>query len=86
MGTDNSQQSVKTNIPRLRLIIGLMAFAFVIIIALAVYVFTHFSTMEFAQAVIMLAVGVAALIIIMGVVTLLLRGISAGSKTDNRPH
>ncbi len=34
------------NTSRLRLVISLMAVAAIIIIAMAIYVFTHFSTME----------------------------------------
>jgi hypothetical protein len=48
----------------------------IVIIAMAVYVFTHFSTIEFNQALILGGIGIAALLIVMGMLLVLMRVIS----------
>ena len=63
--------------PRLKLILALMSIVAVIIIGMAIYVFTNFSNIDLVRAIILAAVGVIALFIVFGTVYLLYRGMTA---------
>lgn len=69
------------NKSKLKLVISLMAAAAVIIIGIAVYVFINFSQLELLQGIILAVIGIVALFIIMGVVTIMMRSMTSSNKT-----
>ncbi len=63
---------------KMRIIITLMALVAVLIVAIAIYVFTHLSAgISASQGIILVAIAVAGLFIIMGVIFMLFRSIIA---------
>jgi hypothetical protein len=60
------------------LMVGILAVAAVIIIAMAVYIFTHFNSMELVQEIILICIALVVLVVIMGVLLMLVR--NAGRK------
>ncbi len=62
---------------KLQIIVALMTLVAVIIVAIAVYVFTHLSGINLTQGAVLIAVAVVGLFIIMGVIIILLRSINA---------
>lgn len=72
------------NASRLRLVIGLMAAAAVIIIGMAVYLFTHFSSMDSTQGIILAIIAIAALFIVTGVMAVLFKSLTASNKTASK--
>jgi hypothetical protein len=64
--------------PKLQLVIPLMALMAVIIIGLAVYLFVNYSGIDITQGIILIAVAAVVLLVVMGVMILILR--SAANK------
>ncbi len=63
---------------KMRIVIALMGLVAVIIVALGVYVFTHFSAgISAGQGLVLVAIAVVGLFIIMGVIFILLKSIIA---------
>jgi hypothetical protein len=65
---------------KVRLAIILMAIVALIIIGLAVFVFTHLSGISLDQGIILIVVAVIGLFLVMGIIIMLLRNINAGIK------
>lgn len=63
--------------PKLSIIYGLMALVGVIIVAVAVYVFTHLSGINMRQGIILVIIAIIALLIIMGVIFMLFKSLMA---------
>lgn len=63
--------------PKMNLVVALMIVAGLIIVALAAYIFTHISGLNFGQTIVLLVIGVVGLFIIMLVLFLLMRGMNA---------
>jgi len=57
----------------LQLVIAIMVFVAVIIIGIAAYIFTHLSGINLTQGIILIAVAVAGLLLILGVIIIILR-------------
>lgn len=57
--------------PKFPLILALMAIVAVIIIAMAIYVFTNFSRIDFMQSLILIGIGVAGIIIVVVILVIL---------------
>jgi hypothetical protein len=60
-----------------RLVIFLMALIAVIIIGIAVYLFTHLSTLTLTSVIIMVSVAVVSLLVIMGILFAIMRSITS---------
>jgi hypothetical protein len=56
-----------------QLVIAIMVFVAVIIIGIAAYIFTHLSGINLTQGIILIAVAVAGLLLILGVIIIILR-------------
>jgi hypothetical protein len=63
--------------PKFKLIIALMSIVAIIIIAMAFYVFANFSNMDLTKGIILVVAGVVALFMVMGIVYILYRGMTA---------
>jgi multisubunit Na+/H+ antiporter MnhC subunit len=63
--------------PKLRLIISLMAIVAVIIISIAIYIFTHLNSIDMMQGLILISIAVVGLFLIMGVILMLMKSITA---------
>lgn len=59
--------------PKLPLVLALMSVVAVIIVAMAVYVFVNFSSLDFTGSLIMIGIGLAGMLIILGVLIYLYR-------------
>ena len=59
---------------RLPLVMALMAVVAVVIIAMAVYIFTNFSSLDITRSIILAAIGVICMIVIMSAMIILARG------------
>ena len=70
----------QTNLPNAKLLVVLMALAGIIILGIAVYVFTHLSGLDLRQAAVLIGLGVVGLILIATVLAMFLR--SLGSKKE----
>ncbi len=68
-------RGVIIKIPRFKLVITLMSVVAIIIAAMAIYLITNFSTLEFSHAVIMGGIGIVALIIVAIILAILMRAI-----------
>jgi hypothetical protein len=64
--------------PKLQLVIPLMALMAVIIIGLAVYLFVNYSGIGITQGIILIAVAAVVLLVVMGIMILVMR--SAANK------
>ncbi len=66
----------QTNLPNIKLLVALMVLSGVIILGVAVYVFTHLSGLDLRQAAVLIALGVVGLILIATVLAMFLRSLS----------
>jgi ABC-type nickel/cobalt efflux system permease component RcnA len=55
---------------KFRLIVTLMGIVAVIIVGMAIYVFTNFSTIDFKQSIILIIFGAAGMIIVVGILAI----------------
>jgi hypothetical protein len=65
----------QTNLPSAKLLVILMSLAGIIILAIAVYVFTHLSGLDLRQSAVLIALGVVGLGLIAAVLALFLRSL-----------
>jgi hypothetical protein len=61
--------------PQMKLIIGLMSLVAVIIIGIAIFVFTHLSSINLNQSIVLIVIAVVGLLIIMGIIYLIMRNV-----------
>jgi hypothetical protein len=66
-------KDLKMSPSRFRLVIGLMIAAGVIIVSMAIYIFTNFNNLTLIVEIVLAAIGIILLIIIMGVMFLIMR-------------
>ncbi len=66
----------QTNLPNIKLLVVLMVLSGIIILGVAVYVFTHLSGLDLRQAAVLIALGVVGLILIATVLAIFLRSLN----------
>jgi hypothetical protein len=59
--------------PKFKLIISILAAAAIVIMAMAIYIFTHFKSMSLASEIILAAIGVLILFLLMGIMFYIMR-------------
>jgi hypothetical protein len=62
--------------PRLKLIITLMTIVAIIIVGIAVYVFTHLSGIDLTQGIFLIAAAVVGLFLILSIIILIMKGLT----------
>ena len=70
--------------PKLRLILSLMAIMAVIIIAIAVYLAGNYTTINLTQGVILIAVAVTGLLVFMGILIVAIRSSNSGPRGSDK--
>jgi len=68
--------------PKARLIIALISLVAIVIVGLAIYLLTHFSTINLSQGIALIAIAIAALLIVMVLLVVLTRSIAPKKKSD----
>ncbi len=62
--------------PNLKMVVALMGIAAVIIVAMAIYVFLNFSSINLTSSIILIVVGVVVLLIISGIFYITIKGLN----------
>lgn len=71
VGAQEAVDYKKKLMSKIKLILALMTIVAIIVIAMAVYVFTNFSAMDVTRSIILIVIAIVGMIIIMGILILI---------------